>query len=46
MGMNVIPLFEGLVIIGLVFGFGSWELWKLRKERKQREAAKAAKEAD
>ena len=46
MSTSWIPLLEGLLIAGLVFGFGFWELHKLKKERQQRAAKKAAEDAD
>ncbi len=29
---------ELLLILGLVLGFGFWELWKLRRDRLERDA--------
>ena len=32
---------ELLLILGLVLGFGFWELWKLRRDRLERDARRS-----
>jgi hypothetical protein len=28
-------LFEAILVIGAVFGFGAWQLWSLRRDRQR-----------
>ena len=46
MSSNWLPILEGLLVAGLVFGFGFWELHKLKKERRQRAAEENADDTD
>jgi hypothetical protein len=32
-------LFEAILVIGAIFGFGAWQLWSLRRDRQRDEAA-------
>jgi len=46
MSVEWLPILEGLLIVGLVFGFGFWELSKLKRERRQRTAEKNTEQAE
>ena len=46
MSTSWIAILEGLLVAGLVFGFGFWELHKLKKERRHRAAGKTAEDTD
>ena len=37
MNGGTLILFEAILVIGAVFGFGAWQLWSLRRDR-QRDA--------
>lgn len=46
MGRNLLFLAETLITLGLVLGFGIWQLRSLRRLRKKREAAAPPEAAD
>ena len=37
MSPDTIAFFKMLLVLGLVLGFGFWELWKLKRDKNKRE---------